>query len=448
MAEETMKQILLNLCLQDSIPKFSAERITPDIVPKLSLLELAQLGVTDRKNIMDLRIKCNVFSSSSPHKEINVNGGASKYQIPKYILEDLIDEGFSIKQVSCLLGVSERTIYRRMQEFDLKVRRFDDITDNELDEFLVKLTSEYPKCGEGMLMPMLRQQGVIIQRFRLRDSLDRVDADGVKERKKGRLARRTYNVQGSNHLWHLDTNHKLVRWYFIVIGAIDGYSRLPVVLDCTTSNKATTVLNSFLKGVEEYGLPLRVRCDKGMENVLVADYMIEKRGENRGSMITGKSTHNQRIERLWRDVFTGVLSYFYDLFYHMEEEGILDPLNEIHLGCLHHVYLPKINEKLKFWSNAWMTHRLRTTKSSPLKLWVAGQMNNPIGIEFTHEELLCYGVEGFADDDLEENDRPIFSAPEVLFTEAIDVYNATIDPSVVDNSGINAYTKLLEIVNN
>ena len=75
------------------------------------------------------------------------------------------------------------------------------------------------------------------------------------------------------------------------------------------------VLNSFLKGVEEYGLPRRVRSDKGLENVLVADYMIEKRGDNRGSMLTGKSTHNQRIERLWRDVFTGVLSYFYDIFY-------------------------------------------------------------------------------------------------------------------------------------
>lgn len=99
-----------------------------------------------------------------------------------------------------------------------------------------------------------------------------------------------------------------------------------MVLDCRTSNKATVVLNNFLKGVDEYGLPMRVRSDKGMENVLVADYMIEKHGENRGSMITGKSMHNQRIERLWRDVYTGVLSYFYELFNYMEEQGILDPM--------------------------------------------------------------------------------------------------------------------------
>ena len=192
-------------------------------------------------------------------------------------------------------------------------------------------------------------------------------------------------MQGSNHLWHLDTNHKLVRWYFIVIGAIDGFSRLPVVLDCTSSNKAIVVLNSFLKGVGEYRLPLRVRSDMGMENVLVADYMIEKRGKDRGSMITGKSTHNQRIERLWRDVYTGVMSYFYELFYFMEEPGLLDPLNEVHLACLHYVYLPKINEKLKIWNKAWATHRMRTTKTSPLKLWISGQMNNQVGIELTDD---------------------------------------------------------------
>ena len=54
----------------------------------------------------------------------------------------------------------------------------------------------------------------------------------------------------------------------------------------------------FLKGFHTYGLPRRVRSDKGGENVLVAEHTIKKRDPGRGSMITGPNTQNQRIERL------------------------------------------------------------------------------------------------------------------------------------------------------
>lgn len=86
-------------------------------------------------------------------------------------------------------------------------------------------------------------------------------------------------------MWHIDTNHKLVRWRFIVAGGIDGFSRLIVFLNCSDNNKADTVFQQFLAGVDKYGIPLRVRSDKGLENVGIADYMLARRG-SRG-MITG-----------------------------------------------------------------------------------------------------------------------------------------------------------------
>ena len=64
----------------------------------------------------------------------------------------------------------------------------------------------------------------------------------------------------------------------------------------------------FLSSVRQFGVPSRVRSDQGGENVLVAQFMLEYRGSERRSMITGSSTHNQRIGEMCRDV----------LFYHME----------------------------------------------------------------------------------------------------------------------------------
>lgn len=63
-------------------------------------------------------------------------------------------------------------------------------------------------------------------------------------------------------------------------------------IKASDNNKASTVLSCFCEAVREYGLPSRVRSDKGGENVDVSEYMLNHpdRGSGRGSMITGRAT--------------------------------------------------------------------------------------------------------------------------------------------------------------
>ena len=129
---------------------------------------------------------------------------------------------------------------------------------------------------------------------------------------------------------HMDGHHKLIRWRFLFHGCIDGFLRTIVFLHCSDNNRAQTVLNLFLESIHTYRIPARIRSDHGMENIEVARWMLQRHGVETKPFLTGLSVHNQRIERLWRDLVTYVVSYFRGIFFFMEENEILDPLNEMY----------------------------------------------------------------------------------------------------------------------
>ena len=142
-------------------------------------------------------------------------------------------------------------------------------------------------------------------------------------------------MTGPNSLWHIDGLHKLIRWRIVIHGGIDGYSRIPVYLCASDNNRANTVLTYFIRALTSYGLPSRVRADHGGENSLVSQYMLRhpQRGPGHGSFLANRSVHNQRIEKLWRDVFSSCISPFYYLFYSLEDNGVLSPVSDIDLLC-------------------------------------------------------------------------------------------------------------------
>ena len=172
-------------------------------------------------------------------------------------------------------------------------------------------------------------------------------------------------------------------------------------------------------------------------------------------MITGSSVHNQRVERLHRDVTSGVLKSYINEFYGMETSGLLDPVNEVHLLSLHLVYLQEINKSLEEFTRQWNYHGLSTEGgSSPLQLWTEGILrtandrNSPLDVILTEEELLWYGVD--EDDSLpvtEEDQEVVVPSSNIpLSGSQLDHLHSLIPTNITKDERIPKYVELVGIV--
>lgn len=240
------------------------------------------------------------------------------------------------------LNISVRTLQRWRVETNY-TDVFGTMSDLELDTFIVHNAQR--NRGEKFMRGLLRASGYGATREQLRASINRVDGPGRQLRKQRAVKRRVYQVAGPHHLWHMDGHHKLIKYGIVTHGCIDGYSRTILYIDCSDNNRAATPLMLFKLAIREHMIPSRVRGDKGGENVGVADFMFLHRGLNRRSFIAGQSKHNQRIERLWKDVFTTVVEYYKRMFESLEVEG-LDSDNELHLYVLQFMFMPRLSERL------------------------------------------------------------------------------------------------------
>lgn len=196
-----------------------------------------------------------------------------------------------------------------------------------------------------------------------------------------------------------------------------------VYMKCSTYNEAATVLNAFILGVEKYGLPSRVRCDYGGENTLVTRHMVQHRGLHRNSVITGCSIHNQRIERLWRDLHSCVTSFYYRLFYFLEAHGRLEHTYHAFLYALEYVYLPRINHSIQHFVEGWNNHGIRTEHHhSPRQLFSSGvlrlQHSGLVALDFMQTVDTMYGVDS-------SDSPPINNPNDLINVPSIELYHQT-----------------------
>ena len=171
-------------------------------------------------------------------------------------------------------------------------------------------------------------------------------------------------------------------------------------------------------------------------------------------MITGSSTHNQRIKRLLRDTHRSVTTLYYHLFYFLESQGLLDPLNDMHIFALHYVYLPRISRALTIFKQGWNHHGIRTAgHHSPHQLFVSGALrlhsSGLHAVDFFSQVGVNYGIDQYETiiPTPEDNTVTVPDCRIVIPDTDMERLQQEVNPLAhSDNYGIELYEQVVEIL--
>ena len=153
--------------------------------------------------------------------------GRPRVEIQPEALKFLLEFGFKAGEIATMFCVSIRTIQRRMANFNIRedIPRYTPISDNQLDETCRQITSEFPNCGVRRMRGFLLARNIRVSWERTREAMRRIDPQGVLLRslQLNIVNRRVYSVRVALALWHMDSNHKLIRYKFFLTNCIYTY---------------------------------------------------------------------------------------------------------------------------------------------------------------------------------------------------------------------------------
>lgn len=180
--------------------------------------ELVRSTLSTLATLRDKQQCSSVRSVANPPTVRIHRFGRPSFDIQYEQLSYLLENRFTVHQIADMLAVSERTVYRRMSHFSLSVRaHYAAISDDYLDRLVREISIQYPMCGNSQMQGHLLARGLRIQQLRVRESQRRVDPEGCYMRRLFTINRRQYSVPAPRSLWHIDGNHKLIRYILYTI---------------------------------------------------------------------------------------------------------------------------------------------------------------------------------------------------------------------------------------
>uniref|UniRef100_A0A669F617 Uncharacterized protein n=1 Tax=Oreochromis niloticus TaxID=8128 RepID=A0A669F617_ORENI len=106
--------------------------------------------------------------------------GRPNYNVSPVQLQILTEMFLSITQIAKLLGISVRTVKRRLHEYGISIKQcYSTTSDEELDNLVRSIKTRTPHVGYRMMKGMLQAMGHHVQWKRVYSSMHRLDSAGI-----------------------------------------------------------------------------------------------------------------------------------------------------------------------------------------------------------------------------------------------------------------------------
>jgi hypothetical protein len=128
------------------------------------------------------RLDNDIYSSVTklPSLVATDRKGRPRFHIPREQLELYMEYGFKAADIARMVHVSVKTIYRRLEEYDLSIKNtYCDISDSELDKIVNVIRQDFPNCGYKVMRGHLLSRGMKVQENRVRETMRRTDPEGT-----------------------------------------------------------------------------------------------------------------------------------------------------------------------------------------------------------------------------------------------------------------------------
>ena len=186
------------------------ERLVDNNIVHEVVLEHIGRAYSALQQVLQLSLRTQI-GYETPEAE-HVGPGRPACVIRREQLDYLRGHEFTGPRISKMLGVSISTVRGRMTVYGLRVgSTYSKISNQELDNKITTFLRTSPNSEYRTILGELRRQSHRIQSSRVRESVRRVDPEGVTRRWIQAVQRRRCSVYGPIALWHIDVNHKLIR---------------------------------------------------------------------------------------------------------------------------------------------------------------------------------------------------------------------------------------------